>query len=138
MSSIAAVRDYITMAAYDFQGPWDFDPNARGNPIPVHNTWTNVSNALSMATRVGVTTDKLVLGISTHGRAVKLTDQTCEGLSCDYEDPSKSNDGPKGNCSNVPGFHSFYEIDKIAIEFAADDDYDVDALTQTMRYFNPV
>lgn len=68
-------------------------------------------NALSMLTKAGVPSYKIVVGVSSYGRQFKMTDPNCAGKNCTYVGP-KSNATP-GRCTGTLEYISNAEIKEI-------------------------
>ncbi|KAK4646300.1 hypothetical protein QC761_0041370 [Podospora bellae-mahoneyi] len=72
-TTISKVVDYIVYMTYDLHGQWDFyspwsSPGCpAGNCLRSHINRTETLNALSMVTKTGVSSTKLIIGITSYG-----------------------------------------------------------------------
>ncbi|KAJ3299922.1 hypothetical protein HDU76_006191 [Blyttiomyces sp. JEL0837] len=119
IASMAAHVDYITFMTYDLHGNWDWGNKWVGPYLNVHNNWTEIADALNMAMKAGVDSDKLLLGIGFYGRSFKLSDPTCVDpyQLCTYQNPgvqigdNYQNTADPGSCTKTGGFLAYYEIE---------------------------
>lgn len=122
---IARVVDYIVFMTYDLHGQWDANnshaspgcPN--GNCLRSHVNWTETENALSMVTKAGVPTSKLLLGVSTYGRSFKMSTKGCTGPTCTFLG-GKTSPAKKGVCTETGGYISNAEINDLINQGRAD------------------
>ena len=121
IDKMAKVLDYIVFMTYDLHGQWDDQSShaspgcPNGNCLRSHVNWTETYNALSMVTKAGVPTSKLLLGVATYGRSFKMTTPGCTGPSCTFVG-GKVSPAKEGICTETGGYISNAEIkDLIAL-----------------------
>jgi hypothetical protein len=68
-------------------------------------------NALTMVTKAGVSSDKIMVGIASYGRQFKMTDPNCATKDCTYIGPKAA--GTSGRCTNESAYISNAEIKEI-------------------------
>ncbi|KAJ7087999.1 glycoside hydrolase superfamily [Mycena belliarum] len=114
---MAQSLDYIVYMTYDLHGQWDYG-NAfssvgcpTGNCLRSHVNLTETLNALSMITKAGVNTSKLVVGITSYGRSFQMTTPGCRGPMCTYTGPLSG--AAPGPCTETPGYIANAEISQI-------------------------
>lgn len=99
---------------YDLHGQWDYGNTfsdvgcPRGNCLRSHVNLTETRNALSMITKAGVNSGKLVVGVSSYGRSFKMTTAGCTGPMCTYIGPTSG--AAAGPCTQMPGYIANAEI----------------------------
>ncbi|KAJ6025189.1 hypothetical protein N7444_012868 [Penicillium canescens] len=106
--------------SYDLHGQWDYDNKyailgcPEGDCLRSHVNLTETTSALSMITKAGVPSSKVIVGLSSYGRSFKMTKEGCTGPMCRYEGP-KSGAQP-GRCTKTAGYISDAEINEILDE----------------------
>jgi chitinase len=111
---IGFVVDYIIYMTYDLHGQWDYGnrwsnsgcPN--GNCLRSHVNMTETINALSMITKAGVPSYKVVVGVTSYGRAFQMTTAGCTDPTCTYTGPQSG--ASPGECTNTAGYIANAEI----------------------------
>ncbi|OBT66981.1 hypothetical protein VE03_04242 [Pseudogymnoascus sp. 23342-1-I1] len=96
ISAISLVVDYIIFMSYDLHGQWDYDhpysisgcPD--GNCLQSHVNLTEALNALSMVTKAGVPSNKVVVGVTSYGRSFQMATPGCTSPECTYTGPLSS------------------------------------------------
>jgi chitinase len=117
IKDMAFVLDYIIYMTYDLHGQWDFgnqfsDPGCpSGACLRSHINYTETVNALSMITKAGVPSNKVVVGVSSYGRAFKMTTPGCTTEMCTYT--GKASGATPGKCTGTAGYLANYEIQDI-------------------------
>lgn len=120
IKEIGKVVDYIIFMTYDLHGQWDADnKNAQigcpnGNCLRSHVNLTETQNSLSMITKAGVDSGKVVVGVSAYGRSFAMTDGSCHGPDCTFTGSRLHSNANKGECTDTAGYISNAEIKKIA------------------------
>ncbi|TPX06880.1 uncharacterized protein E0L32_002376 [Thyridium curvatum] len=117
IAEMSKVVDYIIYMTYDLHGQWDYGnqwsspgcPN--GDCLRSHINLTETINSLSMITKAGVPSKKVIVGVASYGRAFKMVDSNCRGPECKFAG-AKSQAKP-GICTGEPGYLSQAEIDRI-------------------------
>jgi hypothetical protein len=88
IEDMAKTLDYIVYMTYDLHGQWDAgslwaNPGCpSGSCLRSHVNYTETYNALSMITKAGVPSHKVVVGVSSYGRSFKMSDASCRGPEC--------------------------------------------------------
>lgn len=117
IAEISKVVDYIVYMTYDLHGQWDYDNKhasegcASGDCLRSHVNLTETRNALSMITKAGVPSKKVIVGVSSYGRSFKMTEAGCTGPMCKYEGPESA--ATPGKCTDTAGYISDAEIYRI-------------------------
>ncbi|KAJ5901127.1 glycoside hydrolase [Penicillium tannophilum] len=114
IKEISEVVDYIVYMTYDLHGQWDYNSTNADDGCPlggclrsqVNQTETHYS--LSMITKAGVPSKKVVAGLPLYGRSFKMEDLDCTGPECHFTGPESG--ATKGTCTDTAGYISNYEI----------------------------
>lgn len=120
IAEISKVVDYIVYMTYDLHGQWDYgnkyaSPGCdAGDCLRSHVNLTETTSALSMITKAGVPSKKIVVGISSYGRSFKMSKAGCTGSDCTFEGPDSS--AAPGDCTNTAGYIADAEINQIIDE----------------------
>ena len=102
---------------YDLHGQWDYgnaysDPGCpKGNCLRSDVNSTETHTALSMITKAGVPSNKVVVGVSSYGRSFQMTESGCTGPMCTYTGPNSG--ATPGRCTQTAGYLAQAEIDEI-------------------------
>ncbi|KAH7153580.1 glycoside hydrolase superfamily [Dactylonectria macrodidyma] len=116
IAEMAKYLDYIVYMTYDLHGQWDYknkwaQPGCEaGNCLRSHVNLTETYDALSMITKAGVPSNKIVVGVSSYGRSFKMMDAGCRGPMCKYDGTVKAK---PGKCTKTGGYISNAEINSI-------------------------
>ncbi|RMZ84417.1 hypothetical protein DV738_g462, partial [Chaetothyriales sp. CBS 135597] len=114
IEEMAAVADYIVYMTYDLHGQWDYanqhamEGCPAGNCLRSHTNITETLLALSMITKAGVPSSKIVVGVSSYGRSFQMTTPGCTGPMCTYTG-GESGAYP-GPCTGTAGYIANAEI----------------------------
>ncbi|KAH8667088.1 hypothetical protein BX600DRAFT_412924 [Xylariales sp. PMI_506] len=117
ISEISSVVDYVVYMTYDLHGQWDAgsqwasDGCPRGSCLRSHVNYTETYSALSMLTKAGMPTDKIVVGVASYGRSFKMAQADCRGPTCKLSpdtSPAKA-----GRCTASSGILGNAEIQEI-------------------------
>ncbi|KFY44460.1 hypothetical protein V495_03438 [Pseudogymnoascus sp. VKM F-4514 (FW-929)] len=117
IKDISKVVDYIVYMTYDLHGQWDYDnpwsnPGCDdGNCLRSHVNSTETDLALSMITKAGVDSGKIVVGVSSYGRSFEMKDPSCTGPHCLFTGPLSG--ATAGECTDTPGYISNAEMNDI-------------------------
>ncbi len=119
IASMATTLDYLVYMTYDLHGQWDYNntwsdpgcPSPLGNCLRSHVNLTETVNALSMITKAGVPSNKVVVGLASYGRSFQMTTPGCTGPTCTFTGPSSG--AKAGRCTQTPGYISNAEINEI-------------------------
>jgi len=84
-----------------------------GNCARSHVNLTETENALSMLTKAGVSSTKIMMGVSSYGRGFRLEDPGCDGTNCRYTGSNTVSNARKGECTDTGGYISDAEIRNI-------------------------
>ena len=76
-----------------------------------HINMTETINSLSMITKAGVPSRKVVVGVSSYGRSFQMTKAGCTGPQCGFTGPDST--AKQGRCTSTNGYISNGEIDEI-------------------------
>ncbi|KAG2027031.1 hypothetical protein GB937_000767 [Aspergillus fischeri] len=119
MEQMGASLDYIIYMTYDLHGQWDYgnkwtSPGCpSGNCLRSHVNETETKDALSMITKAGVPSNKVVVGVASYGRSFKMAEAGCTGPICKFTGTSRISNAAKGRCTETGGYISNAEIDEI-------------------------
>lgn len=114
IKDIAEVVDYIVYMTYDLHGIWDNGNQwsqvgcPGGNCLRSDINMTETQNALSMITKAGVPSNKVLVGITSYGRTFTMSTAGCVTADCTY-----TGAGLAGECTQTPGYLSNAEINQI-------------------------
>ncbi|KAK2746097.1 hypothetical protein FQN57_003437 [Myotisia sp. PD_48] len=114
IKEMSSTLDYIVFMTYDLHGQWDYgnkwaSPGCpEGNCLRSHVNRTETNLALSMVTKAGVQSNKLLVGITSYGRSFKMVDPECHGPECHFV--GKLSAAQKGICTDTAGYISNPEI----------------------------
>ncbi|KAL5347107.1 hypothetical protein ACLOAV_008250 [Pseudogymnoascus australis] len=117
IAKIMKVVDYVIYMTYDLHGQWDYDNKwsnpgcPGGNCLRSHINMTETTNALSLITKAGAASNKVVVGVSSYGRSFKMTTPGCTGSMCTYTGPDSG--AAPGKCTQTPGYIANSEIRNI-------------------------
>jgi chitinase len=120
IEAISEVVDYIVFMTYDLHGQWDYgaafsDPGCpAGNCLRSDVNLTETINALSMITKAGVPSNKVVVGVTSYGRSFQMTTPGCYTEMCTYTGPDSG--AIAGSCTQTAGYLGGGEIDAIVSE----------------------
>ncbi|KAE8306364.1 hypothetical protein BDV41DRAFT_585895 [Aspergillus transmontanensis] len=120
IEEISKVVDYIVFMAYDLHGQWDYgNKNSMpgcpsGDCLRSHVNLTETNTALSMVTKAGVPSSKIIVGVSSYGRSFKMTEPGCSDPMCKYVGPESA--AKPGKCTTTAGYISDAEINRILEE----------------------
>jgi GH18 family chitinase len=64
-----------------------------------------------MITKAGVSSTKVIVGVSSYGRSFEMVDAGCTGPMCKYTGPDSG--ATPGKCTNTAGYLANAEIDQI-------------------------
>ncbi|KAJ3474589.1 hypothetical protein NLG97_g9776 [Lecanicillium saksenae] len=110
--------DYVIYMTYDLHGQWDFNNKwsqpgcGGGNCLRSGVNLTETVNALSLITKAGVPSNKVVVGVTSYGRSFAMTTPGCSGEMCTYVGPDST--AAKGMCTGTSGYLANAEIDYAA------------------------
>lgn len=119
IEDIATTVDYIVYLTYDLHGQWDYgnkwtSPGCpTGNCLRSHVNLTETKDALSLITKAGVPSNKVVVGVTSYGRSFKMAQAGCTGPSCKFTGSPRVSNAAKGRCTGTSGYLSDAEIDDI-------------------------
>lgn len=139
IADMAPVLDYIIYMTYDLHGQWDYGNEYAVPDCPSaaclrsHVNLTDTSLALSMITKAGVPTNKLIMGISSYGRSFEMTTAGCTGPLCTYVGPESG--ATPGKCTITAGYIANAEINSILENNdSAEEWWDADSDSNIMVY----
>lgn len=111
IKQMATYLDYVMMMTYDLHGQWDYNINSTGPYLLSHVNQTETIEALTMITKAGVPSNKIVMGVGSYARSFRQTDPSCYGPTCTFTGPISG--ATPGNCTNTPGYIGFGELQQI-------------------------
>jgi hypothetical protein len=82
-----------------------------GNCLRSHVDLIETLSALTMITKAGVPSNKIIVGLTSYGRQFKMTDPSCTHANCTYVGPQSK--ATPGRCTDVPDYISNAEIKEI-------------------------
>ncbi|KAF4160411.1 hypothetical protein CNMCM6069_008761 [Aspergillus lentulus] len=109
--------DYMVYMTYDLHGQWDYDNKwatpgcPKGNCLRSHVNNTETMTAMSMITKAGMPTNKVIMGVASYGRSFKMAQAGCTGPMCPYLGPVSA--AAPGRCTETPGYIALAEIREI-------------------------
>lgn len=110
VEKIAQILDFISLMAYDLHGKWDNATGHHSALVGLPGDPLTVTFATKYWIDKGMPPNKMVLGLPTYGRSLKLTDPKKHGLGA----PARGN--PKaGKFTQEAGFLAHYEICKLTL-----------------------
>lgn len=158
--------DYIVYMTYDLHGQWDagnkfaqegcvggnclrshgmltfsssfsFQSHTVSNHVPVNLTET--LDALAMITKAGVSSKKVVVGVTSYARSFKMANPNCSGPMCTFLGSNTSSQAKPGECTKTSGYISNAEINRILAAKPEsrtwhDKDADADFIVYDCRY----
>lgn len=84
-----------------------------GNCLRSHVNETETKDALSMITKAGAASNKVVVGVSSYGRSFKMAQAGCDSEECKFTGSPRLSNAAKGRCTDTAGYISNAEIDEI-------------------------
>ncbi|KAI1177579.1 glycoside hydrolase family 18 protein [Nemania sp. FL0916] len=139
IKTIGTAIDYIIYLTYDLHGQWDYgnqwtsDGCATGNCLRSHVNLTETKDALSLITKAGVPSNKVVVGVASYGRSFKMAQAGCTGPNCKFTGSPRVSNAAKGRCTQTSGYISNAEISDI-IEYGKVNKQWVDADSNILVY----
>ncbi|KAF4964635.1 hypothetical protein FSARC_7461 [Fusarium sarcochroum] len=119
VDQMAKVLDYFVFMTYDLHGQWDYgnefaNPGYKnGNCLRSHINRTETKNSLSMITKAGVPTEKVIVGIASYGRSFRMADKSCTGPHCLFTGSYEESEAEPGQCTDTGGYISNAELHEI-------------------------
>ncbi|KAI0868461.1 hypothetical protein GGS24DRAFT_482282 [Hypoxylon argillaceum] len=137
IDQIADVVDYVVFLTYDLHGQWDAG-NAYTNPgCPTGNCLrsgvnrTETINSLSLITKAGVPSNKVVVGVTSYGRSFQMSTPGCTTELCTFTGTAAHSNAAPGVCTGTAGFIGDAEIDAILQDASRVTNHYVDAASDT-------
>ncbi|CAG5181777.1 uncharacterized protein ALTATR162_LOCUS9829 [Alternaria atra] len=119
IKQMASSLDYIIYMTYDLHGQWDYgnkwtSPGCdTGNCLRSHVNETETKDALSMITKAGAPSNKVVVGVASYGRSFKMAQAGCDSEQCKFTGSARVSNAQQGRCTATSGYISNAEIDEI-------------------------
>ncbi|KAJ3487663.1 hypothetical protein NLG97_g6362 [Lecanicillium saksenae] len=89
---------------WDAENPW-VDPDCEtGNCLRSHVNMTETMNALSMLTKAGVPSYKIIVAATSYGRSFRMADPNCIGVYCNFTRDLQNSNAEKGWCTDTAGY----------------------------------
>ncbi|KAF9882735.1 hypothetical protein FE257_005339 [Aspergillus nanangensis] len=125
VKDMAPVVDCFIYMVYDLYGQWDvgrewsMEGCLAGNCLRSHINFTQTYGSLTMMTKAGVPSHKVVVGVTSYGRLFKMADATCRGPLCTFLGERNDSPATPGRCTETGGYISNFEINEIIEEGGA-------------------
>ncbi|KAK6822971.1 hypothetical protein PG987_014516 [Apiospora arundinis] len=119
IKAIGEIVDYIVYMTYDLHGQWDAgnqwaSPGCpTGNCLRSHINRTETMGALTMITKAGVPSNKVLVGVSSYGRSFQMVDPSCTGPNCLFTGNRETSHARKGRCTDTGGYLANAELSEI-------------------------
>ncbi|KAI5301332.1 hypothetical protein KEM55_003850, partial [Ascosphaera atra] len=119
IEEIGSVVDYVVLMTYDFHGQWDAGNRYSQEGCPSgmclrsHVNMTETLTSLSMITKAGVASQKVVVGVTSYGRSFDMADPNCHGPNCLYTGTAVASNAKPGRCTKVAGYIADAEINEM-------------------------
>ncbi|KAK4208635.1 glycoside hydrolase superfamily [Rhypophila decipiens] len=121
ISTMASYIDYVVYMTYDLHGQWDagnqwsIDGCKAGDCLRSHVNLTETMGALSMLTKAGMPSNKVVVGVTSYGRSFRMAQLDCDGPMCRFTGTRDESHAEPGRCTETRGYQyiSNAEIDEI-------------------------
>ncbi|KAI1770463.1 putative glycosyl hydrolase, family 18 [Hypoxylon cercidicola] len=119
IKKMAEDLDYIVYMTYDLHGQWDYGNKwtssgcEAGNCLRSHINETETKDALSMITKAGAPSNKVVVGVTSYGRSFKMAMAGCDSETCLFTGTNRVSNAFPGRCTGTGGYISNAEIDEI-------------------------
>ncbi|KAK4129674.1 glycoside hydrolase family 18 protein [Parathielavia appendiculata] len=75
---------YDLLGQWDAGSKWSQDGCPNGMCLQSHVNMTEIYNAQVMITKAGMPANKVIVGVTSYGRAFKMKDPNCKGEMCEY------------------------------------------------------
>jgi chitinase len=103
--------DYVMMMTYDLHGQWDYNINSTGPYLLSHVNQTEIIQSLTMITKAGVPSNKIVMGVGSYARSFQQSNPSCYTPECTFTGPASG--ATPGECTKTPGYIGFGELQQI-------------------------
>lgn len=119
IKAMSELLDYIVYMTYDLHGQWDAgnewaSPGCpTGNCLRSHVNRTETLSALTMITKAGVPSNKVLVGVSSYGRSFQMADPSCTGPDCFFTGDRENSNARKGRCTDTGGYLANAELAEI-------------------------
>ena len=119
IKAMSELLDYIVYMTYDLHGQWDAgnewaSPGCpTGNCLRSHINRTETMSALTMITKAGVPSNKVLVGVSSYGRSFQMADPSCTGPDCFFTGDRHNSNARKGRCTDTGGYLANAELAEI-------------------------
>ncbi|KAI9643280.1 hypothetical protein NHQ30_007897 [Ciborinia camelliae] len=117
IEAMSDMIDYVVFMTYDLHGQWDYGHNYSDPGCPYegclrsHVNLTETISALSMITKAGVASSKVIIGVSSYGRSFQMAEAGCYTENCAITGPDSG--AYAGTCTETPGYIGNAEINGI-------------------------
>lgn len=111
IANMSNYLDYIMMMTYDMHGQWDYNIASTGPYLLSHVNETETIEALTMITKAGVPSNKVVMGVGSYARSFRQSDPSCYTPGCTFTGPSSGS--TPGECTATAGYIGFGELQQI-------------------------
>jgi GH18 family chitinase len=114
ITNFKPLLDYMVYMTYDLHGQWDYNNKwatpgcPKGNCLRSHVNNTKTMTAMSMITKAGMPTNKVIMGVASYSHSFKMAQAGCTGPMCLYLGPVSA--AAPGRCTETPGYITLAEI----------------------------
>ncbi|MBE3046703.1 hypothetical protein IMZ48_30060, partial [Candidatus Bathyarchaeota archaeon] len=119
IKAMSELLDYIVFMTYDLHGQWDAGKQwgapdcPTGSCLRSHVNRTETMSALTMITKAGVLSNKVLVGVSSYGRSFHMADPSCTGPECFFLGDEITSPALQGRCTKTGGYLANAEIDEM-------------------------
>ena len=112
-SGLCGVHGYDLHGQYDYGNQWAQAGCPLGNCLRHQTNLTEMINALSMVTKAGMPSHKVVVGVTSYGRSFKILAVGCIGPMCTYTGSNTISNARSRRCTGTAGWLGDAEIREI-------------------------
>ncbi|KAB5583051.1 hypothetical protein GE09DRAFT_1247143 [Coniochaeta sp. 2T2.1] len=113
---LAQFVDYVVYMTYDFHdvgNKWSMEGCLGGNCLRSHVNFTQTISALSMITKAGMPSSKVIVGVTSYGRSFRMAQPGCIGPLCTFTGTNSISHATPGRCTGTGGYIADAEINEI-------------------------
>ncbi|KAH6876559.1 hypothetical protein B0T10DRAFT_414348 [Thelonectria olida] len=114
--SISVPSQYWLLKAFPVSTIANVSGCPSGNCLRSHINQTEVEYALSLITKAGVSSSKVIVGEASFGRSFNMAKADCTGPDCSFTGTAFKSDATPGRCTNISGWISDGEIAELIRE----------------------
>jgi len=101
---------------WDAGNKWSMEGCEARNCLRSHVNITQTLGALSMITKAGMPSNKVVVGVTSYGRSFRIAQANCIDPTCTFTGTRNESHAAPGICTGTKGYIANAEIDKIIQE----------------------